>query len=173
MVINGDEVPEPENELYDQFPEGKTLPGDDRAGTDEGFNTYVQINVESLFTEEALAIPAVRAFVDTAENISISFATFKSSTRESEWAIHKPGRTFDADNRKGPGDGGRLPADIDIKGRVDKYPGPATANISTLIINHDNSLARWKQSIIVMEDGAQAGQMIYKHPHPDDDRANR
>jgi len=148
MVINGDQVPEPENELYDQFPEGKTLPGGDRSGTEEGFNTYVQINVESLFTEEALAIPAVRAFVDTAENISISFATFKSSTRESEWALHKPHLAM----------AGEVAG---IRGPVDRFPAE-NPHIGTYLINHDRTMARWKWSVVVIEDGAQAGQMVYK-----------
>ena len=52
-------------------------------------------------------------------------------------------------------------------------PGPAEANIADLIINHDDTLARWKQSALVMENGKRAGQMIYKHPHPDDDPADR
>lgn len=173
MVINGDNL-EPENELYDQFPRGADLPGDDRAGSEDGYNTYFRINDASLFKEEALdAHPVLRAFVDSGDWISISFAMFKSSTRESEWALHKPGRTLDADNRKGPGSGGRLPADLDIHGSVERYPGPELANIASFFINHDNTLARWKQSVLVMEDGARAGQMIYKHPHPDDDPADR
>ena len=173
MAINGGEREEPENEIYDQFPKGSDIPDPDRSGTAEGYNTYVRINDASLFTEEALEDPGLRAFVDTGELISISFALFKSSTRESEWALHKPGRTMAADSRKGPGTGGRLPEDLDIERSVARFPGPAVANISTMIINHDNTLARWKQSVLVMEDGARAGQMIYKHPHPNDDPADR
>ena len=174
MVINGTDDPEPENELYDQFPQGRDLPGEERAGTEEGFNTYVRLNDPELFRPEALeADPALRAFANSGEEISISYAQFKSSTRESEWALHKPGRTMAADTQKGPGPGGRLPADLDIKRSVERYPGPAEANIATFVINHDNTLARWKQSIVVMENGARAGQMIYKHPHPEDDPANR
>ena len=155
-------------------PEGADLPGDDRAGSADGYNTYVRLNDESLFTAEALeADPALRAFVATGDELSISFAQFKSSTRESEWAIHKPGRTMDAGNRKGPGPDGRLPADLDIQRSVERFPGPAEANIATFIINHDDTLARWKQSALVMENGKRAGQMIYKHPHPDDDPADR
>jgi hypothetical protein len=173
MVINGDDL-EPENQIYDQFPQGRDLPGDDRAGSEEGYNTYVRINDASLFRPEALeADPALRAFVATGEEISISFAQFKSSTRESEWALHKPGRTLAADDQKGPGSGGRLPADLDIHRSVERYPGPGLANIATFVINHDNTLARWKQSVVVMEDGARAGQMIYKHLHRDDDPADR
>ena len=63
---------------------------------------------------------------------------------------------------------GRLPEDLDIKRSVERFPGPREANIATFVINHDNTLARWKQSVILIENGARAGQMIYKHPHPDD-----
>lgn len=171
MAINGGDVPEPENDLYDQFPQGKDLPEDERAGTEQGYNTYVRINDASLFKREALRDdPALQAFVDTGEEISISFAMFKSSTRESEWALHKPGRTMAVDDQKSAG---RLPPDLDIQRSVQRYPGPGLANIATFVINHDNTLARWKQSVILIENGARAGQMIYKHPHPDDDPANR
>jgi len=170
MAINGERPPEPENDLYDRFPQGKDLPGD-RAGTAEGYNTYVRINDASLFREEALRDdPALRAFVATGDEISISYALFKSSTRESEWAIHKPGRTLAADEQKAAG---RLPEDLDIERSVKRYPGPAEANIGTFVINHDDTLARWKQSVIVMENGARAGQMIYKHPHPDKQPSDR
>ena len=57
--------------------------------------------------------------------------------------------------------------DLDIERSVERFPGPAEANIATFIINHDDTLARWKQSVVVMENGQRAGQMIYKHPHPE------
>lgn len=163
MANNGGDNPEPENALYDMFPEGRDLPDPGRAGTEEGFNTYVRLNDPDLFAPEALERdPALRAFADSGEEIDIYFAQFKSSTRESEWAIHKPNLTLAADDEKGK----RLPADLDIKGKVQRYPGPDEGKIATFVINHDDTLARWKQSIIVMEDGRRAGQMIYKHPAP-------
>ena len=163
MAINGGDNPEPENDLYDQFPEGKDLPDPGKAGTEEGFNTYVRLNDPDIFDSGALERdPALRAFADSGKEIDIYFAQFKSSTRESEWALHKPNRTLAADREKG----NSLPANLDIKGDVERYPGPDAGKIATFVINHDETLARWKQSIIVMEDGRRAGQMIYKHPAP-------
>ena len=163
MAINGGRDPEPENGLYDQFPQGKDLPDPEPAGTEQGFNTYVRLNDPAIFDPEALERdPALRAFAESGNEIDIYFAQFKSSTRESEWAIHKPNRTLAADREKG----NSLPADLDIKGNVERYPGPGEGHIATFVINHDETLARWKQSVVVMEDGRRAGQMIYKHPAP-------
>ena len=154
-----------ENELYQQFPEGR----DEGHGTEQGFNTYFRLNDAELFRPEALErYPALRQFVESGEEISISWAQSKSSTRESEWMLHKPHLTMDADNQRR---GGGLPADLDVAGSVDRYPGPEHAHISTFIINHDLTMARWKQSVILIEDGKQAGQMIYKHP-PEEPRAD-
>lgn len=160
MSTNGE--PFDENELYQQFPEGR----EGGYGTEHGFNTYVRLNDPSLFDPAALErSPALRAFAESGDAFSISFAQFKSSTRESEWSLHKPNLTLDAvqQRRKGV-----LPARLDIDGAVEKYPGPDLARISTFIINHDRTMARWKQSVILVEDGAQAAQMIYKHPPEED-----
>ena len=154
-----------ENELYQQFPEGR----DQGYGTEQGFNTYFKLNDVELFKPEALEQhPALREFVASAEKISISWAQSKSSTRESEWMLHKPHLTMDVANQKR---GGGLPADLDIAGSVDLYPGASKAQISTFIINHEMTMARWKQSVILIEDGKKAGQMIYKHP-PEDEPAS-
>ncbi|MDQ4034722.1 MAG: hypothetical protein M3153_02240 [Chloroflexota bacterium] len=160
MATNGgDEFPE--NELYQQFPEGR----EQGYGTGEGFNTYVKLNDVALFRPEALERnAALREFVNSDQTISIYWAQTKSSTRESEWMLHKPHLTMDAESQKR--DGG-LPADLDIDGGVDRYPGPEHAHIATFVINHEMTLARWKQSVILIEDGKQAGQMIYKHPPED------
>ncbi|HEX7195555.1 MAG TPA: hypothetical protein VF364_01840 [Candidatus Limnocylindria bacterium] len=153
-----------ENKLYQQFPEGR----DSGHGTEQGFNTYFRLNDAELFRPEALErYPALREFVESGRTISISWAQAKSSTRESEWMLHKPHLTMDAENQRREGG---LPAGLDIAGSVDRYPGPKHAHISTFIINHDLTMARWKQSVILIEDGAQAGQMIYKHP-PEDESA--
>jgi len=149
-----------ENDLYQLFPEGS----DDGHGSDDGFNTYVTLNDPSLFTEEALRNPAINAFANSGNEISISFAQFKSSTRESEWSLHKPHLTMNAERGREHG----LPPGLDIKGSVAKYPGPEHAHIATFIVNHELSMARWKQSVILVEDGKQAGQMIYKHPPPEE-----
>lgn len=163
MATNGgDEFPE--NDLYDRFPEGR----EKGYGTDEGFNTYVKLNDRELFRPEALeGSAALREFVNSDQTISVYWAQTKSSTRESEWMLHKPHLTMDAERQKRSGG---LPADLDLDGAVDRYPGPQHAHIATFVINHEMTLARWKQSVILIEDGKQAGQMIYKHP-PEDKRA--
>ncbi|MGH2402290.1 MAG: hypothetical protein ACRDE6_06225, partial [Candidatus Limnocylindria bacterium] len=124
-----------ENELYQQFPEGR----DQGYGTEQGFNTYFRLNDVELFKPEALEQhPALREFVESGEKISISWAQSKSSTRESEWMLHKPHLTMDVANQKRVGG---LPADLDIAGSVDRYPGADKAQISTFIINHEMTMA--------------------------------
>jgi hypothetical protein len=147
--------PEPwEEELYEQFPSG----ADHGYGRDQGYNVYRKLNDAALFREDLLnpdhpEFDAVLAeFVASGERFSVSFAQFKSSSRESEWTLHKPHRTM-----AGGIDG--------IDGPVDKFPADRP-HIATFIINHDRTMARWKQSVIVMEDGAQAGQIIYKEEDP-------
>lgn len=163
MTTNGGDAFN-EDELYQQFPEGRV----EGHGTEQGFNTYVRLNDPSIFDPAALErSPALRAFAESGDAFSVSFAQFKSSTRESEWSLHKPHLTMDADNQKLSG---TLPGELDIAGSVEKYPGPELAHIATFIINHDRTMARWKQSVILVEDGQQAGQMIYKHP--DSEQAN-
>ena len=149
MTFDGSEFNE--DDLYDQFPSG----ADRGFGHDQGYNEYRKINDRSLFRPELLEpdsgeYDAVLAeFVASGDRFSVPFAQFKSSTRESEWALHKPHLTMD----------GGVPG---IRGRVDKYPGPDTAHISTFFMNHHRTMARWKQSVILVEDGAQAGQLVYK-----------
>lgn len=159
---SGDDDFDP-HRLYDQFPAGRERDH----GSEAGYNTYVRINDRNLFDPAALRDnPALEAFVRTGDEISISFVQFKSSTRESEYSVHKPHLTFNARRAK---ELGELPEDLDIEGEIERYPGPEDANIGTYVINHHQTLARWKQSVIVMEDGKQAGQIIYKHPEPPTD----
>lgn len=149
--------PDPwEEEHYDRFPSG----ADHGYGPEQGYNRYVRLNDASLFREQLLDPedpdfdPVLAEFVATGERFSISWAQFKSSSRESEWSLHKPHLAMAGDERTG------------VVGPVDRYPGPEHAHIATLVINHDRTMARWKQSVVVMEDGAQAGQMIYKETEP-------
>lgn len=152
----------PENALYNEFPAG----AEEGHGTDEGYNTYLKLNDPELFDPDKVnSIPALKEFVESGREISITFAQFKSSTRESEWALHKPHLTMDKDAARGRAEAEGL-EDVDIRGRVDRYPGPDEARIATFFINHDLTAARWKQSVILIEDGQRAGQMIYKHPAP-------
>jgi hypothetical protein len=148
--------PEPwEEALYEQFPSG----ADHGYGPDQGYNTYRKLNDSALFREDLLNPDhpdfdaTLAEFVASGDRFSISFAQFKSSSRESEWAIHKPHLTM----------AGEING---VNGPVDKFPGSAHAHIATLIINHDRTMARWKQSVVIIENGEQAGQMIYKEEDP-------
>lgn len=138
-----------EEEAYDQFPRG----ADRGRGPREGFNVYRRLNDRSLFTEEALADPVIAAFVDAP--FSVSFLQTKSSTRESEWVLHKPHLTM-----AGAVEG--------IEGPVDLFPTDHPPHIATLLMNHHRTMARWKQSYLLIEDGADAGQIVYKEEKPSD-----
>jgi hypothetical protein len=154
MTSNGDdELPVNPDELYDQFPRG----ADHGFGPEQGHNIYRRLNDPDLFTDKAKRDdPVVRAFLEAP--FVFSFAVFKSSTRESEWALHKPNRT--------------LAGEIEgIESQVDNFPGANAARIGTFVINHDRTLAAKKLFVMSVEDGNQCGQMIYKQP-PDDDPPN-
>jgi hypothetical protein len=162
MTMQSDEDEYPENARYNEFPAG----AEEGYGTADGYNTHLKLNDPDLFTESQKENnKALQRFLDTDEEISISFVAYKSSTRESEWALHKPHLTLNKGAAIGRAEAAGL-EDVDIAGDIDRYPGPDEARISTFVINHDATLARLKQSVIVMENGAQAGQMIYKHPPP-------
>lgn len=131
-----------EDELYELFPHG----ADNQFGPAEGFNTWVRINDARLFTQEALRNPAIQEFVEAP--ISVSYAQFKSSTRESEYFVHKPVRAMTED---APG----------IVGKIDRFPTDEP-RIPTLVINHEASLAKKITRTIVITDNAVAGQIIHK-----------
>jgi hypothetical protein len=133
-----------EDDLYDRFPRG----ADDGFGPDEGFNTWVRLNDASLFTDEALAIPAIREFVDAP--FAATYGQFKSSHRETEYFIHKPNLAM-----SGGVDG--------IVGTVEGISAdePRT-RIATLVINHERSLAYRITRTIVISDEGTAGQIIHK-----------
>ena len=137
-----------EDELYDQFPSG----AEGGYGPREGFNVYRRLNDRSLFTEEALQDPVVAAFVDAP--FSVSFLETKSSTRESEWVLHKPHLTMAG-------------AVAGVEGPVELFPTDHPPHIVTLFVNHHRTMARWKQSYLLMEDGKDAAQMVYKHEEED------
>jgi hypothetical protein len=140
---NGNGMPPGFNEedLYDQFPRGDEY----GVGPDEGFNTWVRINDEGLFTEDALRNPAIRAFIDAP--FSVNYAQFKSSYRETEYFLHKPHKAM-----SGQVEG--------IEGRVADFP--AEPRISTLVMNHERSLAWRITRSLTVEDGSAAGQLIHK-----------
>jgi len=130
-----------ENEAYDQFPAGADL----GYGPDEGFNVKRRLNDPSLFTEEALADPVIHEFVNLP--FDVSFLQTKSSTREAEWLIHKPHLAL-----AGEVDG------LDARDGRFEHPG----HITTLMVNHERTMARWKQSVILVQDGTDTTEVIYK-----------
>jgi hypothetical protein len=139
MVFDEDFDPNP---LYDAFPSGP----ENGFGPDEGFGSWVKINDESLFTEAALENPVIKAFVTSP--MSYTFARFKSSTRESEYYIHKPELAM-----TGQPSG--------IVGTVPQFP-TGNPRIATLVVNHERTLAKKITSAIVVTDDQTAGQLIYK-----------
>lgn len=140
MAINDEDGFDPEA-IYDQFPRG----ADAGFGPAEGYNRFVRLNDASLFTEKARADPVIAEFLDAP--FSVTYVQFKSSYRESEYFIHKPHLAM-----AGEVDG--------IEGSVDGFP--AEAHIGTYIINHDRTLAWRVTRSVIIEDGAQAGQIIHK-----------
>jgi hypothetical protein len=130
-----------EDEFYERFPPS----AEQGFGPDDGFNTWVRVNDESLFTEEALSDPAIRAFVDAP--FSANFAQFKSSYREAEYFLHQPSKAM-----TGQVDG--------IEGNVGDFS--EEPRVSTLVLNHERSLV-WRITFaLAVQDGSAAGQIIYK-----------
>ncbi len=145
MVTDGDKEFNP-HDLYDQFPDGAS----NGYGPDQGYNTIVRLNDPQLFTDEARRDPAINEFLNAP--FSVSFVQLKSSHREAEYYIHKPHLAM-----SGEVDG--------IVGTVDGFP-IENRHIGTYVINHDATLAKAIMRALIIEDGAQAGQMIHKEPDP-------
>jgi hypothetical protein len=131
--------------LYDQFPSG----AENGYGPNEGFNRWVRLNDASLFTEEAKSDPVIHEFLNAP--LTVNYAQFKSSMRETEYFIHQPVRSM-----TGNVDG--------IEGGIENMP--AEPRISTLVVNHERSLAYHITRSLVVEDGLQAGQLIHKEGDP-------
>jgi len=137
-----------EDSIYDEFPSGN----DDENGVNEGFNTWIQINDASLFREEVLENnPALQQFVNAP--FAVTFAQFKSSHRESEYWLHKPSRAMTGNVS---GIFGVVPG---VGGEDDER-----TRISTLVLNHEQSLAYHITRSVVISDQTQAGQIIHKEP---------
>ena len=136
-----------EDDLYDLFPAGES----DGSGHEQGFNSWQKVNDASLFTEEALRRPAVREFIEAP--FDVTFGQFKSSHRETEYFIHKPHLAM-----TGQVDG------------IDGFVGHVTGDdqhITTLVINHEHTLARFiTRSIVVSDANGTIGQIIHKQPEP-------
>jgi hypothetical protein len=130
-----------EEEFYGRFTGG----AEEGYGPDDGFNTWMRINDQSLFTEAALQNPVVRAFVDAP--FSVNYAQFKSSYREAEYLLHDPHKAM-----TGQFEG--------VGGNVGDFP--AEPRISTLVMNHERALI-WRITwALALHDGNAAGQIIYK-----------
>jgi hypothetical protein len=129
---------------YDEFPPGDSV----GISPETGFNAFKRLNDPSLFTDEAREDPVIRAFLEAP--FSVTYVQLKSSTRESEWFIHKPHRAMSGDLE-----------DRGLHGAVDNFPSE-DQRISTLIVNHEQTLALRPMRLLIMEDGAQAGVMVYK-----------
>ncbi len=132
-----------ENELYDQFPSGAA----EGFGPEEGFNTWIRLNDEQLFTDEARKIPAVRAFLDAP--FAVTYAQFKSSHRESEWFIHKPNLAMS----------GRVEG---IEGVVEGITEEPRTPITTLVLHHERTLALHMTRTLVVSGDTSAGQLLVK-----------
>jgi len=130
-----------ENEAYDRFPAGAEL----GYGPDQGYNVKRRLNDERLFTEEALADPVIREFVDLPYDVC--YLQTKSSTREAEWFLHKPHLVLS----------GEVPG-FDVRDGRFHDPG----HIVSLFLNHERTMARWKQSVILTQDGNATGSASYK-----------
>lgn len=148
MVANGDDDFDPDPIYDDAF-----LPGERSGyGPREGFNTFVRLNDERLFTPEALENPVIREFVDAP--ITVTYVQAKSSTREAEWLIHKPGKVF-----AGEVEGFEFSGFGDARS-IDRFDPEAP--LGTYVINHQRTLARFPIRSFIVTDDEQTGQMIHK-----------
>jgi hypothetical protein len=129
-----------EDDLYDKFPDG---PGG-------GFSRVKRLNDPDLFTDAAKEDPVIQEFL--AAPIEISYFQFKSSTRESEWALHKPHLALT----------GQVPGITGSIGKLSKKD----PRIGTYIINHENTMARFIWRAISIADGTNTGEIVHKEEEP-------
>ena len=131
---------------YNEFPSGASI----GFGRDAGYGELVQINDRKWFTEEAQRDPVINAFLEAFENdrVAVSYLQLKSSTSESEWYIHKPHIALSKSRKSG------------IAGSA---PGFSRGqHIGTFIINHHRTLALRPVRAMVVSDGNDVGQIVYK-----------
>jgi hypothetical protein len=142
MTVDPEEINP--NDIYDQFPAGAP----NGFGPEQGFNRFVRLNDPELFTDAAREDPVINEFLNAP--FSVTYVQLKSSTRESEYFIHKPHLAM----------AGQVEG---IEGSVDGFPSQShKARLGTYVINHDRTLAFRITRAMIIEDGAQAGQIIYK-----------
>jgi hypothetical protein len=145
--MSSDPPPFNEDDLYDRFPDSAAA----GYGPAQGFNDWRHINDASLFTADALQDPVIQAFVNAP--ITVTYAQFKSSFRESEYFIHKPHRAMSGGVSGIDGGVEFVKGDDD-----DRTP------IGTYVINHEQTLAWHITRSIVISTDTQAGQIIHKEP---------
>jgi hypothetical protein len=143
---NGEDFnPDP---IYNEFPTGESE--SEPFGQLQGYNTIKRLNDRSLFTEEAQKDPVINEFLEAP--FSVSYVQLKSSHREAEWYIHKPERVL-----AGGMDG--------IEGSVPEFP-QSDGRIGTYVINHERTLAKSIMRALIIQDGAQTGQIVHKAVDP-------
>ncbi len=142
---DGDTGVDPE-ELYNKFPSGETI----GFGRDAGYGELVQINDRKWFTEDAQRDPVIKAFIEAFENdkVAFSYLQLKSSTSESEWFIHKPHIALSKSRKSG------------IAGSAPGFD--RGQHIGTFVINHHRTLALRPVRAMVVSDGNEVGQIVYK-----------
>ena len=138
---------DPEAE-YDRYPPGEEV----GFGREDGYGELRQINKREWFTEDAQNDPVIRAFIEAGEGdgerVIFSYLQLKSSTRESEWLIHKPHLALSEDDRTG------------IVGSVPGYE--QGQHIGTFVMNHDRTLALRPVRAMVVSDSNEVGQIVHK-----------
>ena len=137
---------DPEDE-YDHFPPGSELD----SGQDAGFGEIIQLNRRDWFTDEAQANPVIDAFLRAFEDdgVSFSYLQLKSSSRESEWLIHKPHLILGGGHDRSG-----------IVGSVQGYRDGTP--IGTFVVNHQRTLAWRPTHTMMVADGETTGMMIHK-----------
>jgi hypothetical protein len=131
---------------YNEFPSGMSM----GYGRDAGYGELVQVNDRKWFTEDAQANPVINAFLEAWEKrqVAFSYLQLKSSSRESEWFIHKPHVALSRSRKSGI---------------VGTAPGfKAGQHIGTFVINHNRTLAFRPTFTMVVSDGTEVGQIVYK-----------
>ena len=131
---------------YDEFPPGESI----GFGRDAGYGELVQINDRKWFTEDAQRNPVINAFIEAWEKqqVAFSYLQLKSSTSESEWFIHKPHVALSKSRKSGI---------------VGTAPGFVRGqHIGTFVINHHRTLAFRPTFSMVVSDGTEVGQIVYK-----------
>lgn len=141
----GEQEFDPEK-LYNDFPTGQSL----GYGRDDGYGELVQINQRKWFTDDAQRDPVINAFLEAweKEQVAFSYLQIKSSSRESEWFIHKPHVALSKSRKSG------------IAGSAPGFD--AGQHIGTFVINHHRTLAIRPVRAMVVSDGTEVGQIVHK-----------